>query len=148
MEHRHALLAVRPPFAEDLVEGRKTVEFRRARASLKAGDCVYVYATAPTQAIVGTFVCGPVVEAQPDILWQRFSSAGGTPRSFFRSYFGGSERGCAIGVRQPRPWTLPLTLRRIREHLPDFSPPQSYAFLGEGEALLRLLTRYSHNGSA
>jgi predicted transcriptional regulator len=145
---RHALLAVRPPFAEALVEGRKTVEFRRVRASLRAGDRVFVYATAPTQAVVGSFVCGPVVEARPDILWRRYSSAAATSGSFFRSYFGESEVGCAIEVTQPKLWTSPLTLHRIRQHLPDFSPPQSYTFLSESQVLLRLLTRHSSNGSA
>lgn len=146
MERRHALLAVKPPFAEALVDGRKTVEFRRVRPSLRAGDRVYVYATTPTQAIVGTFVCGPIVEERPDSLWQRFAKAGATPRSFFVSYFSGSERGCAIGVTQATAWTSPLTLHHIREHLPQFSPPQSYAFLSDGQALLRLLTRYSRSG--
>lgn len=147
MERRHAVLAVRPDFAEALVEGRKQVEFRRVRPSLSPGDAVYVYATAPVKAVVGAFVCGPIVQGRPDALWQEFAKASGVPKRFFTSYFRGSKRGCAIKVVQPRAWPSPLVLRQIRQHLPNFSPPQSFMFLDETEPLFSLLTGYSQNGA-
>lgn len=147
MERRYALFAVRPDFAEALVEGRKRVEFRRVRPSLSPGDAVYVYATAPVKAVIGAFVCGSIVEGRPDTLWQEFAQAAGMPKRFFTSYFRGSERGCAIKVAQPRPWPSPLVLGRIRQHIPGFSPPRSYLFLSETQPLFGLLTRYSDNGA-
>lgn len=147
MERRHALFAIRPNFAEALLGGRKRVEFRRVRPSLSPGDAVYVYATAPVKAVVGAFVCGSIVEGRPDSLWQEFAEAAGMPKRSFTSYFRGSEWGCAIEVRQARAWPSPLVLPRIRQHIPSFSPPQSYAFFTETEPLFSLLTRYSQNGA-
>jgi len=138
-------LAVKPEYAEALLEGRKGMEFRRVRPSFSEGSFVYVYSSAPVQAVVGWFLCGTVVDGCPETLWRRFRDSAGLTRSRFFSYFRGARRGSAIEVRSPQAWELPLELREIRVHVPHFSPPQSYVFLNSSDSLLRLLVRHDGN---
>lgn len=129
MEGRRAILAVRPHLAQALVAGRKRVEFRRARPALGAGDIIYVYATSPVQAVVGSFICGNVVEASPTTLWREYSRASEITRAAFRDYFNGSRKGYAIEVTDPTEWIPPLALHRLREVMSGFHPPRSYRFV-------------------
>ena len=49
-----ALLSIHPVYAQGIIDGRKTVEFRR-RAFGKSVTHVVVYATAPVRKVVGAF---------------------------------------------------------------------------------------------
>ena len=131
MGHRGAILAVRAHLAEALVNGDKGVEFRRARPAFQAGDVIYVYATSPVQAIIGTFTCGRVIEGSPTKLWRDHANASEITRAHFRDYFNGSGKGYAIEVTNPEPWSRPLTLQDLRALIPGFHPPQSYRFLSD-----------------
>ena len=131
MERKRAILAVRSHLAQALVIGEKRVEFRRTRPAFKAGDIIYVYATSPVQAIVGTFTCGSIIEGSPTKLWQDHANTSEITRALFRDYFNGSGKGYAIEVRHPRAWTSPLSLDRLRDLIPGFHPPQSYRFLSD-----------------
>lgn len=129
MERRYAVFSVKPRFAQALVEGRKGFEFRRARPSLRPGDVVYVYATAPVQAVIGSFVCGHVVEGSPTKVWGEVGAMSETPRAYFRRYFRDRIRAFAIAVRSPSAWANPLGLDALQDKLPGFYPPQSYRFV-------------------
>ena len=135
MEHRRAVLAVKPHFAHALVTGEKRFEFRRVHPRFRTGDTIYVYATAPVQAIVGSFTCDGVIEGTLRELWEDYAGASEPTRSFFRNYFDGRSKGYAIQVSHPRTWASPLTLDILRELIPGFHPPQSYRFLADGLAL-------------
>lgn len=129
MERRYALFAVKPEFAEALVEGRKRFELRRTRPSLRTGDVVYVYATSPVKAVLGSFVCGSVVEGSPTGIWIQVGGEVEVSRRRFRDYFRSATRAFAIEVMSPRTLSEPLTLDELRLSLPGFCPPQSYKFV-------------------
>jgi predicted transcriptional regulator len=131
MERRRAILAVKPHFARALVAGEKRFEFRRVHPGFQTGDVIYVYATAPVQAILGYFTCGKIIKGTPRELWEGYDGGPELTRSFLRSYFEGRAKGYAIQVRDPRAWTSPLTLDILRELIPGFCPPQSYRFLAD-----------------
>lgn len=135
MERRYALFAVRPEFAEALVEGRKRFELRRTRPSLRPGDVVYVYATSPVMAVVGSFVCGDVVEGSPTGIWSQVGREAEVSRSRFRAYFQSASRAFAIEVLSPRTLRSPLSLKTLRLAVPGFHPPQSYKFVPKGLGL-------------
>ncbi len=139
MGRQRAVFAVRPPWASALVTGHKRFEFRRVRPNIKTGDILYIYATSPIKAVVGTVVCAGVIEGHPAELWQSCGRAGHVPESRFFEYFDGSERGVAIEVTDASPWAAPLRLDAIRSHCPAFSPPQSYCFIADDSAVARLL---------
>jgi predicted transcriptional regulator len=140
MEHRRAILAVKPHLALALVTGEKRFEFRRVHPAFRTGDIIYVYATAPVQAIVGSFTCDRIIEGTPRELWQACEGASEPTRSFLRNYFDGRAKGYAIQVRDPRARTSPLTLDILRELIPGFHPPRSYRFLADGLDLECALT--------
>lgn len=148
MERRTAVLAVRPNLAVALLHGSKQFEFRRIKPALRHGDLIYVYSTAPVQAILGGFSCGDILEGKPETLWRKLRRNAGTPRAVFREYFADSERACAIEVIEPFAWLTPLTLTAIRCHLPSFHPPQSYKFLVSGDPLTRLIDGFAANGGS
>ncbi len=143
MECRSIVLSVRPLMAEALISGGMRHEFRRVRPMINNGDIIYVYATSPVRAIVGTFICGDISEGDPDSLWRRLGAAAHTPRSLFREYFANAEMAAAIEVLEPKAWSEPLPLDAIRKKLSTFHPPQSYKFV-EPEAMLdSILTRHA-----
>lgn len=148
MESRSVVLAVRPDFAAALLCGSKRFEFRRVRPTLRRGDVVYVYSTAPVQAIVGGFVCGDIFEGRPETLWKKFGRDADTPRAIFKEYFADSERASAIEVTAPFAWPNPFTLAAIRSRVPSFHPPQSYKFLTSTDPLAHLISRFSANGAS
>ena len=129
MERKRAVLSVKPRLARALVAGEKRVEFRRARPTFQPGDTIYVYATSPIQAIVGSFICGSISEGTPTKLWRHHADGSEITRAFFRDYFNGSGTAYAIEVRHPKAWTSPLSLDSLRNLIPGFHPPQSYRFL-------------------
>jgi predicted transcriptional regulator len=132
VECRRAILAVKPQFAHALVTGEKRLEFRRVQPGFRAGDVIYVYATAPVQAIVGCFTCDGIIERSRRQLCEDYEGACEPTGSFLRNYLDGKTKGYAIQVREPRAWTSPLTLDVLREIIPGFHPPQSYRFLADG----------------
>ena len=132
MERRRAILAVRPQLAEALVTGEKQVEFRRTRPRFEAGDTIYVYATSPVQAVIGSFTCGSIIEASPTRLWRHYANGSEITRAYFREYFNGTGKGYAIQATSPNLWSSPLTLDTLRQLIPGFHPPQSYRFLPRG----------------
>lgn len=129
MGRRYAVFSVKPKFARALLDGRKKFEFRRMKPTLRPGDIVYVYATSPVKAVIGSFVCGTVVEGSPTRLWDDLGADSHTPRSYFRRYFHDARRAFAIEVQSPMSWARPLELDDVRAKIPGFWPPQSYRFV-------------------
>lgn len=131
---RAVLMSIRPVFAEGILSGTKTVELRRRRPTIRAGERVVIYASSPTCALVGAFVVGQIDELAPTALWEKFGAVSGLNRRDFMTYFDGSERGVAISVAET--WRAPkgLQLHQLQELWPDFVAPQSYRYVS-AEAL-------------
>lgn len=141
MERRTALFSLKPAFASAILSGEKRFEFRRVKPSLDRGDTIIVYSTAPDMAIVGSFVCGRILQGSPSYLWRNLGSKAGTTRASFLDYFADSEVAYAIEVKKPTAWLNPLSLSTIRKRLPAYHPPQSYSFLLPEDSLARLLSQ-------
>jgi predicted transcriptional regulator len=143
MERRSAVFAVRPTFARALIAGSKRFEFRRVRPALDRGDIIFVYSTSPEKAIVGTFMCGQILEGKPLGLWNRLRNHAGTSRRHFLEYFADADVAFAIEATSPIAWSEPLSLARIRKRLPGFNPPQSYRYILETDSLGQLISAHS-----
>lgn len=129
MERRYALFAVKPELALALVHGRKRFELRRTRPSLRPGDVIYVYATSPVKAIVGSFTCADVLEGSPTHIWKQVGNEANVTRQRFRDYFQSAQRAFAIEAISPRPLDVPLTLAELQDTVPGFTAPQSYRYV-------------------
>jgi len=122
-------LSLRPEFANKIISGVKTVEFRRTRPSVEEGRPVILYAATPLMCIVGVGYIEKVVSASPTRLWEMFGSDGGISRERFRRYFYGLSRGHAITLTDVEGLDRVVELSEIRNSLPGFQPPQAFMYL-------------------
>lgn len=120
-----ALMSIHPEYAEKILRGDKTVEFRKKTLRRDVSH-VLIYATAPRQMLVGLFEIRCVDEATPEELWSRYAGQGGVGEEAFRSYFASSARGCAIQVGRVFRLQQPTPLSDINPALPV---PQSYYYI-------------------
>jgi predicted transcriptional regulator len=129
MPSNHALLiSIRPRFVKLIFEGTKTVELRRVKPRLQAGDLVVVYASGSTMAIVGAFVVTGVTEATPKQIWRQHNGEGGLEKDEFDRYFEGKTTGYAIQIGKRWELPCPISLQTLRQLHGGFRPPQSYHY--------------------
>lgn len=123
---KRVLLSVKPKFAEAILVGDKTFEFRRLLFKRDDVRTVVLYASSPTCKVVGEFTIDEVLTLALDDLWKTTRDGGGIERSFFDQYFEGRSTGHALKVKRTRRYRSPLCLRK------DFGishPPQSFCYL-------------------
>ena len=136
MESGTALLvSIRPRFVEQIFAGTKTVELRRIRPRVKAGNLVIVYASGSQKALVGAFQIADVIAAAPSTIWRRFGTKTGLTNTEFDSYFTGLGAGFAIEVARTWQLATPVHLATLRRQRGGFHAPQGYRYLDVGEVL-------------
>jgi predicted transcriptional regulator len=137
-EERVTLLSVRPQYATALLEGSKTVEVRRRRAHIAAGEVCLLYASSPTRALVGAIRVAHTDTGTPEQIWSRWGDQTGLERQEFDSYLDGSTEACAIVVDHAAALDETIALQELRRRREGFITPQSYCFLSASdcEALL------------
>lgn len=120
------LLSIKPRFAEAILSGGKTYEFRRALFKSRDVTSVVIYASSPIQRVVGEFSIEEVLCMDVEDLWAATQCGGGIEREYFDAYFAGREAGFALKVRNVTKYKRPLDLKK------DFGvkrPPQSFQYL-------------------
>ncbi|GGT50145.1 ASCH domain-containing protein [Actinomadura citrea] len=128
--NRPLLLSLKPRFADAILNGSKTVELRRQRVSAQAGTLIYIYASSPVMALVGTVDLREVVVANPADIWERFQDQVGVTEREFRSYYESIETASALLLKNPRIWSESISLAQLRD-LGSFHPPQSYRYFSK-----------------
>jgi predicted transcriptional regulator len=127
-----ALLSVHPVYADAILRGEKTVEFRR-RPFGRPVERVLVYATAPVQQLVGAFDVASIDVDTPASLWDRYGASGCIGREAYDSYYAGAQFGAAIRIKTAHPAVEGLPLYALG----DVRPPQSYQYVDD-QTLARL----------
>jgi predicted transcriptional regulator len=120
------LLSVKPQFAEAILAGAKTFEFRRLLFKREDVRTIVLYASSPTCKVVGEFIIDEVLTLGLEALWKTTRDGGAIDRSYFDQYFEGRETGHARKVKRTRRYRSPLCLWK------DFGishPPQSFCYL-------------------
>jgi predicted transcriptional regulator len=120
-----ALLAIKPRFAEAIIAGRKTVEFRRTRFSQPPSHIV-LYASSPVSKVVAYFEVTSIKELTPLGLWRQFRDDGAIDHDEFMDYYRGAATGVAITVGNVSALPGPKPLHNL---LPRTKPPQSFRYL-------------------
>ena len=120
----HALLSIRPPYAEAIFRREKRFEFRRT-IFRKAVDVVVVYITSPVCLVVGEFDVKEVLSDSVADLWNRTYSHAGIDRDLFFEYFAGCYVGYAISIGSVRRYPQPLDLAGSF----GIRPPQSFVYI-------------------
>ena len=120
------LLSVKPQFAEAILAGYKTFEFRRLLFKRHNVRTIVLYASSPTCKVVGEFTLDEVLTLDLDALWKTTRHGGGIERSYFDEYFEGRSMGHALKVKRTRRYRSPLCLQK---DLGISHPPQSFCYL-------------------
>lgn len=127
---RAVLLSVKPRFAEQILAGTKTVEFRRSWAAEPVGLAV-VYSSSPVQRLVGIVEIEGAVLASPRSVWTKCRGRGpGLQRKELMEYFGDKDQAYGVLLGE---LTLPSKPVAPKSLFKGFRPPQSYRYLNETE---------------
>ena len=122
------LISLRPRFVTAIFSGTKTVEFRRTRPRVDAGDWVAIYESKTTKGIVGAVQVSSVTEATPSAIWKKFKQVGGITKKEFDEYYAGTDTAYAISIKKHRKLSAPISLQMLRQRCTGFHPPQCYHY--------------------
>lgn len=123
---RAVLLSVKPRFAEQILAGTKTVEFRRSWAAEPVGLAV-IYSSSPIQCLVGFVEIEGAVLASPASVWTKCRARGpGIERKELMEYFAGKDQAYGILLGQR---VIPEEPIRPKSIFKGFRPPQSFRYL-------------------
>lgn len=128
---RVALMSIHPQYANAILDGSKTVEFRK-RGLAPDVRTVLVYATSPIQRVIGEFEVERIVQTSPDDLWREAGPLGGIDEETFRNYYGTGDKAAGIVVAEARRYLEAVELARLD---PDVRAPQSFAYLSQESAV-------------
>ena len=139
-QDRMVVLSLRPRFAEAILTGVKTVEFRRTEPRIVVPTRALLYAATPVRALVGTCIVTSVESAGLVDLWREYGSRSGLDYGEFKGYFEGVETGTALTLAHPQPFRREVALQDLRAQPGSFRPPQSFAYVDAetGGQLMRL----------
>ena len=133
------LMSLKPQFAELILEGKKSVEFRRRFSPKHTGATVLFYVSNPVREFKFTARIASVEHKKTLELWSDFGHEGGVSKTTFDDYFRGLDRGYAIVLDRVSPVSHRLNLRQAQALLPGFRPPQSFQTIQSHSPLLRAL---------
>lgn len=119
------LLSIKPEFAEKIFNGTKKFEFRRSIFKNQSIKKIVVYASSPTQKVIGEFEIDHILSLHPETLWEKTRQFSGITEDYFFEYFGDKQIGHAIKVKNIKRYKKPLCLR---ENF-NAAPPQSFLYL-------------------
>lgn len=122
---RVALFSIHPKYAEAILAGTKSVEFRRTPLADDVTHVV-VYATAPMKMVVGIFEVDGVEALSPSSAWRKFGDVGAIDQASFKTYYAGASTAHVIKVGRAHRIASPLPLAEID---PALRPPQSFQYL-------------------
>lgn len=119
------ILSIKPVYANAILEGVKTVEFRK-RIFKKNVDKIFIYSSSPTKMIVGYFTFSNIVEDTPENLWKTFKKVGGINKDDFFEYYKETEKGFGIVIKEVVKFEVE---KDPIEFIENFTAPQSYVYL-------------------
>jgi len=135
------LISLEARHAENILLGRKLVEFRRRSMNVKPGATIWIYAKLPVGSIVGCATVAAVRVHAPSTLWRKYGSLSGISRSEFFDYFGGISQGTALELANCRRLFTSVTLEALRRFNAEFQPPQFFTRLKLGAPLLTAISQ-------
>lgn len=123
---RVVLMSIHPRYAHAILDGRKTIEFRKRPLASDVSHVV-VYSTVPDQKILGYFEIDKQVELSPSALWERYGNQGIIEKDRFFSYYEGRATGVGILVKR----VFRCEQSRSLSDIGVATPPQSFQYLSE-----------------
>lgn len=124
------IISIHPQYVRAILAGRKTVECRKSAIGLAPGDLLYLYATAPEKAILGTARVTELYKGVPAALWEKHQTRTCVRKEDFDEYYQQSESAVLIGLSDVQVAAVPVPLSALRALQAKFSPPQTARRLG------------------
>lgn len=135
-----AIISIRPNFAEAILSGAKSVELRRRIPAIMVSTRLWIYATLPIGAVVGSATVQRIIRGSPDEVWAKGGRQAGIDRVAYDAYFEGAEEAIGLvlaDIRRGRP----VSIEKLRSIRAGFHPPQVIARITDLEAdSIRLLS--------
>ena len=126
------LISIRPNYAEAILSGEKTVELRRRIPAINPGTHLWIYATRPLGAIVGSATVDDIIEGTPAQIWEDYMDRIGVGQCAYKKYFAGTDQ--ALGLLLSDITRLRrIGIEQLREMREGFHPPQVLARLSPQE---------------
>ena len=126
---KYVLLSIQPCYARKIFDGTKTVELRRMFPSLMVNQWVILYVSSPVKAIWGAIRINHILQKSTECLWYEVKDYAGISKAEFDSYYTGAQFGYGIFINKTYRYDHPVSLDKLRSHVANFSPPQSFRYL-------------------
>lgn len=123
-----ALFAIHPRFANLILSGNKTCEYRR-KIPAKDISSIVIYATSPVSRIIGEAKVDDMLLLEKEELWLATNKIGGISKKEFDAYFCGVKMAGALLLSKPISYNKTLTIEEIGLS----RPPQSFCYLGRDD---------------
>jgi predicted transcriptional regulator len=140
-ESEEAIISIHPEFANAIIAGTKTVELRRRIPPIKIDTRLWIYATQPIGAVIGTATIEAIVRGTPEFIWDWCADRADVSRAEFDRYFSGTSEAIGISLCAAQKIEA-IEIERLRSWRPGFHPPQVMVKISASEAknLLRLVS--------
>jgi predicted transcriptional regulator len=123
------------------LEAGKTVELRRRRPNIKPGTRIWIYATSPTAAIKGYANLLQIQTGSPSLIWKTLGNRTGISKKEFDVYFEARKVAHALILTDVMQMKHTLSLKRIRQLVSNFQPPQFFCHLNGARHTMHLASR-------
>lgn len=123
------VLSIKPVYANAILSGKKTVEFRKNGIPTDIKKIV-LYATQPEQKIVGYFDIKDCIVDHPSSLWESYGDQGHINFDDFNSYYKQKTSGKCFLIEKTYKFKFPVTLSKCKSFTKS---PQSFAYLFKSE---------------
>ncbi|MEE9454683.1 MAG: ASCH domain-containing protein [Paracoccaceae bacterium] len=118
-----AIISIKPKYADAIMTGGKTVELRRRIPPIEIGSRLWIYATRPKAAIIGSVILSEIVSMTPDELWRHCGEKAAIDRTAYDAYFDGTEVALGLFLSDIRT-IAPIDIEILRKSFDGFHPPQ------------------------
>ena len=95
---RKILLSIKPRYVEQILAGRKQVEYRKRIPQEDGVRQVLIYASHPLKKVVAEFTVGEYITDTLELLWEQTHEIGGIAKEEFDNYFKGKTVGYAYRI--------------------------------------------------
>lgn len=118
-----AIISIHPEYAEAILSGKKTIELRRRIPKIEEGTRLWIYATRPQAAIIGSAIVASITRESPASIWMQHSKDAFIPKKDYNNYFRGTDKAIAIRLINAEK-CHPVKIDKLREIKEGFHPPQ------------------------
>jgi predicted transcriptional regulator len=123
------LMSIKPKYAEQIMQGSKTVELRRVAPNLNKSAVILIYESTPVKAITGyAFITG-ITKLSPSEAWTRYAGKAQISKHDFDEYYQGTDQAFVIHLKEAVRLLEPISLADLRNERILSNPPQSYRYL-------------------